>query len=137
MELELSHGNQEISTMVSISMTSELDMEKCVGPTDLFIKVNGKKVSNMALELCLFRMEEFKMVSLKTMYFKKVPQSWMMIAHRTNQVHRKDLNLNNKTKWIYSRRGKISTRFKGFRKISEYIHVSAGKIAINSDLHID
>jgi hypothetical protein len=58
MDLEHSLGKVVIFIMVITLMTNVWAMEKCIGLTDLFIKVNGSKVYNMEEVLWHFQMEE-------------------------------------------------------------------------------
>ena len=50
MVLELSHGKVATFIMVIIYRTKEWDLERCIGLMVLYIKVNGLRVYNMAVE---------------------------------------------------------------------------------------
>lgn len=69
-DLERSSGPLATFTRGSTKMTKEMVTERCIGPTDLAIRVSGSEVSSMDTGGCVSRMGQRRKVILRIMSIK-------------------------------------------------------------------
>ena len=67
--MEFSHGEVEMYTRGITKLTWEMAMAKCIGMTEVFIKVYGRKESSMDKVRYMFLAKAIKKDYLKTMFW--------------------------------------------------------------------